>query len=63
MIIQYDDMNLIPRQAHANTPFFIRKSRHYVTFSHWIGIDHASEINLDHLEGEHLFAWTLLMMD
>jgi hypothetical protein len=43
--------------------FFIRKSRHYVTFSHWIGRDHAIELDPDHLEGEHLFTWTLLMME
>jgi hypothetical protein len=43
--------------------FFIKKSRHYVTFSHWIGRDHAIELDPDHLEGEHLFTWTLLMME
>jgi hypothetical protein len=63
MVIQYDSMNVIPRQTHANTPFLIRKSTHYVTFSHWIGRDHAIELDLDHLEGEHLFTWTLLMME
>ena len=30
---------------------FIIKSRHYVTLSHWIGIHHAIELNLNHLEG------------
>ena len=42
---------------------FIGKSRHYVTFSHWIGRDHVIELDPDHLESEHLFTWTLLMME